>query len=183
MSKNLLNILLAVSTFALYYLLINPLYNGTGGVWQPEESIKMLRDLNGQYDETLRQANELYSQAETLRGQYSRISQDQKDMMKIMVPDSIDKVRLLSEVTNVAGLAGLKLENISYSDGSIAASGRGYATISFSVKTTYEKFKELMYAFETSMRLFSIQSVSFSSPAEDGQLTSYQVRLDTYFLK
>ncbi len=183
MSKNLLNLLLIVATFALYYLAIGPLYTGTGGVWQPAASVQSLRTLNSQYDETLSQADSLFTQAETLRGQYSRISNDQKDKMKIMVPDTIDKVRLLSEVHAIGVQSGLILSELAYSEGQTLATGRSSAGVSFAVKTTYPQFKALMGTLEKSLRLFSVQSVTFSAPEQEGSPTTYQVKLETYFIK
>lgn len=183
MSKNLLTLLLIMSTFAIYYLVINPLYKGVGGVWQPAESIQKLKTLNAQYDETLAQADDLYAQAETLRSQYTRISNDQKEKMSVMVPDSIDKVRLLSEVQNIINQSNLRADELAYSEGSSATPGRGVAGISFSVKTTYPRFKELMDNFEKSMRLFSIQSVNFSAADRETDPITFQVKLETYFLK
>jgi hypothetical protein len=183
MSKKLLNLLLIVATFAVYYLLIGPVYKGVGGVWQPGESVKSLQVLNAQYDETLMQADALFSQAETLRSQYSRISDAQKDMMKVMVPDSIDKVRLLSEVSGILLNSGFPSNDLAFSDGPSSSNSKGTAAVSFTVKATYPKFKELMDTFEKSMRLFSIQDVSFSVAGKEGELPSYQVKLETYFIK
>lgn len=182
MSKTLLNLLLIVATFAVYYLVIGPVYTGMGGVWQPAESVQSLKLLNTQYDETLAQADNLYSQAETLRSQYARISNDQKEMMKVMVPDSIDKVRLLSEVNNVFAQTGFTPNELAYSEGNSTPT-RGVVNISFSVKTNYTRFKQLMDVFEKSMRLFSVQSVTFETPEKEGEPTSYQVKLETYYLK
>jgi hypothetical protein len=182
MSKNLLSLLLAIASFAVYYLIIGPVYKGTGGIWQPEASIQSLKELNKQYDETLMQAEGLLGQAEQLQSQYSRISDDQKSIMRVMVPDSIDKVRLLSEVSNILLQSGFSPRELSYSDGSTVG-GRGSASLSFSVRTTYPKFKELMDTFEKSMRLFSIQNVTFSASQKESDPTSYQVKLETYFIK
>lgn len=181
MSKKLLNLLLIVATFAIYYLAISPLYKGTGGVWQPAQSIQSLSQLNKQYSETIAQAESLLSQADTLRAQYARITPEQREKMFVMVPDAIDKVRLLSEVTNIAASSGLPIADLSYMEGNVSGS-RGMVGISFTVRTTYPKFKEFIDAFEKSMRLFSVQSVTFSAPIE-GEITTYQVRLDTYYLK
>jgi hypothetical protein len=183
MSKNLLSLLLLVATFAVYYLLIGPLYKGTGGVWQPTESVQSLMALNTEYDQTLALADSLYSQATSLQAQYSKISVDDKAKMAIMVPESIDKVRLLSEVSNLVESTGLTASDIGVTDGNSALPGRGVMNVSFTVKTNYPKFKELMDDVEKSMRLYSIQNVTFSAPAKEGDLTSYQVQLQTYYLK
>jgi hypothetical protein len=183
MSKNLLNLLLIVAIFAMYYLVISPMYKGTGGVWQPQQSITMLKEMNKQYDETLAQAESLSVQAEQLKSDYARISDEDKAKMAIMVPDSIDKVRLLSEVVNVASKIGMPLNELSYAEGASNQSGRGSALVSFTTKTTYAKFKEFIDAFEKSMRLYSIQSVSFSAPDKEGELINFQVKLETYYMK
>lgn len=184
MSKNLLNLLLIVTAFAVYYLAIGPLYSGTGGVWQPSNSISTLQAMNTQYDATLGQADGLYSQAQTLRAQYANVSLDAKAKMEIMVPNSIDKIRLLDEVDSIGKQTGLAFDSLAYSEGSSGGTvPLGTAGISFTVKTNYPKFKELMDNFEKSLRLFSIQSVSFAAAAKEGDLITYQVKLGTYYLK
>lgn len=183
MSPKLLNILLATAAFALYYVVLNPLYSGSGPVWQPEQSISVLRDLNRQYDETLTQSDLLYKQAESLRIDYTKIGPDARQKMSMMVPDSIDPVRLVSEVSNIANQAGLALNDVSYAQNVSNDPLSGSYTVSFTVKTTYPLFKDLMHNYETSLRLFSIQNVSFSPPQKEGDLATFQVRLSTYYLK
>lgn len=183
MSKSLLNLLLVVATFAVYYLLIGPLYTGTGGMWQPAESVQSLKQMNTQYDETLAQADDLYNQAETLKSQYMRVSNDQKAVMQVMVPDSIDKVRLMSEVNSIIEQSGLQPSELAYLDNTSNNNTRNTAGISFSVKTTYPAFKKMMDNFEKSMRLYSIQNVMFTASDKDGEPTTYQVKLETYYLK
>ena len=183
MSKNLLYLLLIVASAALYFLAIKPLYTGVGGVIQPEQSVQSLRLLNSQYDDTLSQAGSLVSQAKTLSAQYDRITNEDKIKMSIMVPDSIDKVRLLNEVRAIGQDAGFALTDLSSGEGLSSQNGKGTASVSFSVRTTYPQFKVLMNNFEKSMRLFSIDSVSFNAAEKEGDLTTYQVRLLTYYLK
>lgn len=184
MSKNLLNLFLIILSAASYFLVIKPVYTGVGGIMQPEQSVQSLRTLNSQYDSTLEQATGLMSEAETLRSQYSRISAEDKAKMAIMVPESIDKVRLLSEVYGIGQAAGFALNDLTYSESNSSSAGsRGTVNISFSVKTTYPRFKALMDNFEKSMRLFSINSVSFMTGGKEGELITYQVKLETYYLK
>ena len=183
MSKSLLKLLLAVGSFAIYYIIIDPLYTGVGSVWQPEQSVQNLRNLNSQYEETLSQANSLYNQAENLRTQYSGISDDAKQKMKLMVPDSVDPVRLLNEVNNIANQSGLALRDLGYISNPPTIGNYGMYTVSFTVKTTYSKFKDLMRNYETSLRLFTVKNVSFSIPQKDESLIDFQVKLETYYLK
>lgn len=183
MSPKLLNLLLLVASFAVYYLVLNPLYTGVGTIWQPEQGVSAVRDLNNQYRDTLAQADLLYKQAEGLRTDYGKVQADTKQTMTMMVPDSIDPVRLVSEVSNIASQAGVALGDISYAANSDNDPLLGSYTVSFNVKTSYSKFKELMRNYETSLRLFTIQSVSFGIPQKEGDLITFQVKLETYYLK
>jgi len=183
MSKNLFNLFLAVATFALYYVVLNPLYTGKGTIWSPEGNITSLRTLNTQYDDTLSQADALYQQAETLRTQYNGIPDDSKEKMKLMVPDIVDPVRLVSEVSNIANITGVSIDETSYSESPPLSGGKGAYTVSFSVKTSYEKFKELMRNYETSLRLFTIKSVVFNVPDKQDNAINFQVKLESYYVK
>ncbi|MFA6608436.1 MAG: type 4a pilus biogenesis protein PilO [Candidatus Paceibacterota bacterium] len=183
MSKNILKLLLAVGSFAIYYVFINPLYTGIGGVWQPTQSVKSLRDLNTQYTETLNQADVLYTQAQSLSSQYNSVSDDTKQKTKLMVPDSVDPIRLLNEVSNIAGQTGVALSDLNYISNPLVMGNYGIYSVSFSVTTTYSKFKELMHNYETSLRLFTIKNVTFNVSAKDSSLIDFQVKLETYYMK
>lgn len=184
MSKNLLNLLLAVAAFAVYYLVLSPLYSGGGAVWSPNQSIKALRTLSTQYDDTISQAESLTKQAEDLRNQYNAIPDEAKDNMKIMVPDYVDPVRLVSEISTIANITGVSLDDTSYSESPpVSNSNKGAYTVSFSVKTSYEKFKELMHNYETSLRLLTIKSVSFNVPDKQDGTINFLVKLEAYYIK
>ena len=186
MSPRLINILLAVSSFALYYLVIGPIYSGVGTIWQPENGgIKALKASNVQYDQTIKEAQALSGQAAALNNQYVAINDTSKKTMLIMVPKAIDPVRLLSEMNVIASQSGVSLGSISYADMPTATKLAGAYDISFSVKTTYPKFKEFMRYYEKSMRLFTLQNVSFTAPtkSDSSDLINFQVKLRTYYLK
>lgn len=180
MSKNLLTLLLAVTTFALYYLLINPLYNGEGGIWQPAYSIKELQRMNKEYAETKAQGESIKNQADQLKAEYMKIPQDKKDKMKIMVPPSIDKVRLLSEISRMLNQEGYSSKDLVVTENSVP---NYYGnSVNFRVSTTYEEFKQLIDVFDKSMRLFTLKSVEFTVPSKEGDLTNFNVTLNTFYL-
>lgn len=181
MSKGLLKTFLLLATFSVYYLVMKPLYTGAGGVIQPEQSIVTLQNLNKQHDDTLSQAESLVKKARDLQQNYNNISDKDKQDMSVMVPDSMDQIRLLNEVRNLGQDAGFDLANLTYANGTISNS-RSSASISFAVKTTYPRFKELMANFEKSKRLYSIQDISFTSPDKEGDLIMFNVKLVTYYL-
>ncbi len=183
MSPKLLNTLLIVLSGTLYYLLINPLWTGSGPVWSPANGVADLRIKNAQYKDTVAQAGGLFNKGKELRTQYEAINDVTKKKMTQMVPSVIDPVRLLSEVENIANKAGVALTGVVYSEGVSPDSLRGSYDISFIVKTTYPKFKEFMRNYETSLRLFTLQSVTFTASEKVDDLINFQVKLRTYYLK
>lgn len=183
MSPKLLNSLLAIASFALYYLFINPLYTGVGSVWQPEQGVGALRTKSAQYDTTIAQVQSLSVQARALQKQYSNISPETIQKMDVMVPDQVDPVRLMSEINTIANEAGFVLGDLTVSENQVTKDGRGSYLISFSVTTSYTRFKELMRNYETSMRLFTIKSINFSAPAKPGETVAFQVKLETFYMK
>lgn len=185
MSKKLLYTLLAITSFALYYVVINPLYSGIGNIWQPEAGVTLLRAQNSEYEKTLTKAESLISESKDLRTKYDAVSPEVKEKMKLMVPakKDIDPVRLVSEVNSIANQEGLVISDLSYGEGSVTTGNRGSYVLSFSIKTTYTKFKELMQSYETSLRLFTIQSVQFIAPEADSNITTFQVKMETYYIK
>jgi len=183
MSSKLLNLLLLVASFAVYYVVISPLYSGDGQVWKPEQGVASLMASNKQYEKTVAQADTLYLQANELRTQYSAIDDDAKQKINVMVPKNIDAIRLLSEFNIIASGTGISPSAVTYTDTPQTKTSPGAYKIAFTVTTTYEKFKEFMRAYEKSLRLYSLQSVTFSSPDEKTGLITFQVELNTFYLQ
>lgn len=183
MSPNIFKLFLIVLIASLYMIAIKPLYTGVGTLWAPDQSVTALKQLNGEYDAILAQAEALVSQADKMRGEYVKVDTTTKEKLAVMVPDTIDAPRLVNEVNAIAEGAGLSLTDLTYSQSSTADPLRGSYVVSFGVKTTYARFKELMRLYENSLRLFSIQLVSFSAPLKEGDPVNFQVKLETYYLK
>ncbi len=183
MSKNLFNLFLVVLSFAIYYLVINPLYTGVGSVWQPDQGVTALSTLNSQYDDILIQASSLSTTAKGLEEKYISIPEDLKQKMGIMLPSSVDPVYLVSEINSIANKNNLTLGSISYNEKASPAGVLSSYVVSFSVKTTYDKFKAMMHDYETSLRLFTIKGVVFTVPEKEGDLIPFQVNLEAYYLK
>lgn len=182
MSPKLLNTLLILASVVLYYVVMGPLWSGNGNVWAPEKPISKLIDDQKQYDSAVSKAEELFTQGKELKTQYANVGDATKEKMLQMVPQSIDPPRLLNEVMNISYKSNVGLTGLNYTDVGSVDALRGAYEISFGLKTTYTRFKEIMRNFDTSLRLYTLQSVSFSAPGDDGLIT-FQVRLRTYYLK
>ena len=142
-----------------------------------ENNIQSLIKENGDYDETLKGIDDLVAKANSFQKQYGSLSDETKAELKIMVPDTVDSIKLLSELTNLADKAGIPLETIGIKD-----DNQGEYSIGFSVQTTYTKFKQFITYWEKSMRLLTLQSVAFSPGKTDEDTIKFNVSLSTYYL-
>lgn len=183
MSPKLLNILLIMGSFFLYYVFIGPLYKGTGGVFAFGDGIVTLKDKKVEYDAALVEAGKILSDAQKKRDDYAKITPEDKAAMEIMLPRSVDKIRLLHEMSALSVSTGIPFSDLTASDGQMQGEGKGSMAVSFSTKTTYPKFKELMNVIEKSKRLFSIKNISFSAPEGESGLINFSVKLETYYLQ
>lgn len=182
MSKKLLNILLLLVAFVTYYIFIGPLYSGTGGVFSFGEGVKTLKNKRAEYDSALVEARKLVADAGGKMEAYNKISSEEKKKISIMVPESVDTLRLLHEISMLSITSGMPFTNLAVSDAVPTSNGKGVITINLSVKTTYSRFKEFMKVIESSMRLLAVRSVTFSAPETDGEPVTFSVILETYYL-
>lgn len=184
MSPKLLNTLIAVLSFAVYYIFIGPLWTGQGTVLQLQDGgVKSLMASQIRYNNTVEQADKLSKQGEEFSKQYESIGEDIKEKMKIMVPSKTDKIVLLNELDNIANYAGIAITNVTVSEDSTTDKLKGSYNITFNAKTTYTKFKEFMRNYENSLRLFTLDSVNFAAPTKTDDLIDFKVSLKTYYLK
>ena len=180
MSPKLFNLLLIIGSFALYHFLVGPLYSGKDtGIWVPENNIQSLRENIRRHDNALSKIDAILSEASRFEKDYLAIDDEIKKNMEIMVPSKVDDIRLLSEVSKIAYDSGIAAKDITVKD------KQGVFpkyNISVTVKASYKDFKNFMALYETSLRLFNIETVSFKSADEDG-LSKFDLVLSTHYLK
>ncbi len=131
---------------------------------------------NEQFKELLREKNIVFNQ----------IDESKKVLLKKFLPDSIDNVRLIIDINQIASDNGMTIRNISIKgndSNSIGPDSRTYgiATLGFSVSGPYQTFKKFLTALETSLRLVDVTSLSFS--AGDKDQYEYNVEIKAYWLK
>lgn len=178
MSPKLFNILLIVASLVLYFYVVDPLYTGADGVfWAPKDNVKSLKASGQPYTSTINGIPKIMRDAKNMSKEYEVFDEKAKNTIMIMVPTSVDEVKLLSEITEVANREGFALDGLAVKD------KKTYFTISFSVKTTYPRFKTLMIAYEKSMRLIALDSVSFNPVKDETEPIKFSVELVTYYMK
>lgn len=179
MSPKLLNLLLLISSGALYYLVISPVYTGeSSGVFEiPGDSIQALIKKEADYDATIQTAKDTVTLSKKIKKEYAVFDDATKEKMSIMVPDTINEVKLLNEITKMAILLGLPIDNLGVKD-----TNGGEYNVYFTVETTYVEFKNFMSKFEKSARLYTLQSVSFPPGKRDEDIIKFTVALSTYYM-
>ncbi|GMU74453.1 MAG: hypothetical protein AMXMBFR44_6500 [Candidatus Campbellbacteria bacterium] len=173
-------IIFIVVAVAVFFGLTNPKYQTT----------KTVRDKVAQLDEALDKAKELTELRDTLTVQYNSFTDEELKKLNTLLPDSVDTVRLIIDVDNIADAHNLTLLNISIAGGEVTSQqssgpeGRPYGVmnLSFNVSTTYEQFKAFLIDVERSLRLLDVQTISFGQPDVTGR-TTYTVSARTYWLK
>lgn len=179
----LTKILLLAVPVALYMLVWQPLYTGVGNIWQPEVGILGLRDESSQYDTAIIQAEGLKSRADQLLKEYSSVDDETKSRVKVMVPDTIEKVKFVSELSSVVKTAGFPAGKITIEEGKIEDGKLPYV-FSFGGKGSYFGFKQIVAALESSLRIYKIKELRFSTPERDAkeQVATFVIRGAAYHL-
>lgn len=172
-------IIFIVLAIGLFFGLTNPKYQTT----------KQVRDKVAQLDEALDKAKELTELRDTLTVQYNSFTEEELKEINTLIPDSIDTVRLIIDVDNIADSHNLTLLNIAVSGDAgteqiVGPDSRPYGVmaLSFNVSTTYDQFKTFLGDLERSLRLLDIDTISFGQPDITGR-TIYTVRAKTYWLR
>lgn len=177
MSPKLFNILLIISSIVIYSYVIKPLYTGEDtGFWTPKESVQSLLLSKKQYVATINGIDEIKQEAKKIEKEYSVFDDTVKNNMIIMVPDSINEVKLLSELTKIANDVGFAIEGLSVKDKS------GEFSINFVIKTTYPKFKDFIARYEKSKRLLTLDSVAFTPVEDEQEPIKFQITMTTYYM-
>jgi len=153
------------------------------------EKVKELRTTFNQYDEALSKSKELQTLRDSLLSKYNTFSPTELARLSKMLPDSVDNVKLVLDIDNIAAQYGLRIRNviIDTSDPkdkqTIAANTGpvGSVVVSFTIPASYPVFLQFLKNLEQSLRLVDITSVSFSTGT--GELTEYKVALKTYWLR
>lgn len=119
---------------------------------------------------------------------YNNLSEDDKVKLNKLLPNSIDNVKLIIDIDNIASLYNLKLRNIDIKadapgefSGDSFNNPYGTAMLRFSVSAPYESFKSFLTDLEDSLRLVDISSLTFTSGDKD--INEYNIELKTYWLK
>ncbi len=189
----ILPIILIGIAVAGFFLYLNPWYM----------QIKEQKAVIASYDTALDNSKALDAQREMLSKKYNSISTDDIKKLSVLLPDSVDNIRLILEIGDLAFPYGMVLKDIKYSAISKSSTDTkalqaakqerkdyGDFDLEFSTQGTYQNFVNFLKDLEHNLRIVDISSIEFSSEAGGVSLVGaptniykYNIKLKTYWLK
>jgi Tfp pilus assembly protein PilO len=176
--------ILILVAIALFFVVIDPQY----------KEIQALQEEKEANDSMLSLSKDLQDKRDRLHTAFNNISANEKDQLRKLLPDTVDNVRLILDINNIAETYGITIRNIlvqggenvdQESNGDVVQSDLsneiGTISLSFSVTTTYEVFVEFLRDLEEALRIVDITRLNVE--AGDGGFMNYSITLDTYWLR
>jgi hypothetical protein len=175
----------------LFFTFIDPQYT----------QVQALLEEKDENEQLLERANELRRKRQDLSDRYASISQEEKDQLLKVLPDTVDNVRLILDMTNIANNPntnyGILLRGVSVSGDLDELSGDsntpervvdrtasdfGVINVKFSFSAPYEVAKMFMKDLENSLRIMDIQDITVSA-GDTSDVYNFSVSLNTYWLR
>lgn len=177
------------TTLLVYFLLTIAV--GYAFAYPSVGEINALMTEKEKQESTLIMMTEIEAKKNELLTKYNKISPEDKKYIETVLPDSLDFVKLISQIDAVGSKYGLSIDKTSFrqtdsAEGdtvSEAGSQKPYqsAIISFSFNGSYSQFNSFMNDLGHSLRILDIKSLGLTG-ADDG-VYSYNVEFEVYWLK
>lgn len=194
--SNFISIILLVASLGLFFFYINPNYAGTiNASTFAEKSIKELKVDEEQYATALTKTREISEIQTGLLTQFNNIPRSNRDRLSKLLPDHVDTVHLILDITRIVRRHNMALKNIAITsvgnstqvgDQAFGPQNSTFDSVelTFSVAGSYDTFLKFIRDLESSLRLIDITALSFVSgkDKEDGEYT-FNFNIKTYFLK
>ncbi len=183
-------IVLIVAAIGLFIGFINPQY----------QTLLANRQVLAANNSALTNSRQITDVREKLRAKYTAVNPDDIARLQKMLPDSVDNVRLILDLDNMATARGMALRNVKVGDSTAAAKAPaataaggkpalgpdtnpwGSIQLSFTVSGTYDNFVSYLQDIEHSLRIVDVSALSVKATAS-GSVYDYDITLRTYWLK
>ncbi|MDA8611346.1 hypothetical protein N9L18_00580 [Candidatus Pacebacteria bacterium] len=184
--KKTLPFILIILAVVIFFLFIEP----------QNEEIKRLSKDKEDNDTMLQLAEELQRKRDNIHDAFNQISVEERKELEKLLPDTVDNVRLILDINNVAEQYGIVIRDITVNrDGevdsrrsqnvvsSVDSTGDiGTITLGFSIDATYDVFINFMKDLEEALRIVDIRALDIASGGEDVFL-NFGIIIDTYWLR
>jgi Tfp pilus assembly protein PilO len=184
MNRNITALILIIIAGAIYFTY-------TSSAWGTALAMKATND---QYTSAIANAERLVSVRDSVLKDYNDISSEDRDNLDKMLPNTVDNIRLVIDLNNVALQHGLALKGVTATakDDSSGQSSAGSAggisiptldtvSVSFSVSAPYQQFISFMQDLEASLRIMDVTHLTVT--ANDTGTYDFAVQLNTYWMR
>ncbi len=162
-----------------FFLYTNPHY----------KTIESLKKEAAAYNVALESAKQAEAKKAQLQEKYNMFTAEDFSQLQKMIPDTVDNIRLLLDINQVASNYGTSISAIKVdteqanpnTPQSGEAKSYGGITLHFKVSMTYDNFQKFLKDIEHNLRITDVSAITFAS-AQNG-LYGYDVTLRTYWLK
>jgi len=186
MKKALPFIFIALA-ITLFFTVIDPQYEEVQRFSKEKEDNKVMLELAG----------ELQRKRDQLQAAFNNISNDERRELEKLLPDTVDNVRLILDINNIAETYGILIRNIDVTregdqtqrrsqttTNTVDTTGTvGTITLKFSFDAPYETFINFMRDLEEALRIVDIRALEINTGREAGIFYNYAITLDTYWLR
>jgi Tfp pilus assembly protein PilO len=182
-----------------FFVVTNPLYN----------SISAQKLEGSSYNDALNTSKELQSERDQLTAKYNNIDPDDLAKLEKLLPDSVNNIRLVLEIEQIASPYNMTLSDVKYNatdagdktstdttaivqgeDATQQSKDYGIFNLEFSTTGTYDDFMNFTKDLENNLRIVDISSIAFdtsvnanpSSKTNSG-IYRYDFKIKTYWLK
>ncbi len=160
-------------------------------VYSPWAEVSDLNDKKSEYSGFIDTVSQIETKKNELQTQFNQISEEDKRDINTVLPTSLDYVKFVSEIDNVAKKYGIIIDkiNLAQVDSSVgdsvanAGPSKPYRSsiLGFSFGSDYKKAMAFIDELEKSMRILDIRSMKIEENKDFGYL--YNVQFETYWLK
>lgn len=191
----ILPIFLIISSIGIFFGYIDPNYKGGDTIISDTSTstdysgygVLSLKDELEKFEEISSNSNKIVSDRDLLIKKSNQITTLDKSKLTKFLPDNIDNIKLIIEISDMASARGLVAKNITINEAKkstdtvVDNSPYGVLNVKFSVNSTYENFLLFLDDLENNLRLLDISDISFS--ASDTGFYDFNIGLKTYWLK
>jgi hypothetical protein len=185
MNRNILSLLLIILSVGLYFTV-------TRGMIADAQAVKAVND---QYTSALNNAANLSNILTQVDAQWNSISADDRTKIDEMLPSSVDNIRLIIDLNNIAVRHGFSLSGVRAVAPDLGSASAAQGTLGLSASTPtldkvqvtfgatapYSQFISFLQDLEINLRVMDITDLSLS--ASDSGNYSFQVGLQTYWMR
>ncbi len=135
-------------------------------------------------------ATELRDKQTKLQEKNVAISQEERTRLEKILPETVDNVRLILDISNIGDFTVVRNIGINESASGpnkakelAGNSNYGSIQLSFSFTSSYENLKTFVRKLEDSLRLVDIRELSVTASGQNSNQYDVGVKLNTYWLR